>query len=183
MFHSVRSRLTLWYSAILGLVLITFGSISYLLLAREIRAATDESIADTGREFAAAFSHDPTGVKLDFRFSDRSIIVFAPDGEIVAASRILMDVLERRRLVAAIRGGLKGFATIPGAPGEDGVRVIALPITVIGQRYTVVVARSLEEQSDRLESAASSVFLGIPLALIVAAVGGYLLAKKSLQPE
>jgi len=54
-----------------------------------------------------------------------------------------------------VRGGLNGFATILGARGEDGVRVFALPITVIGQRHTVVVARSLEEQSDRLESAAS----------------------------
>src|SRR5258706_10354141 len=133
MFHSVRARLTLWYTAILGLVLITFGSISYLLLAREIRAATDESIADTGREFAAAFSNDPTGVKLDFRFSDRSIIVFSANGEIVVASRILMNAGERRRLVAAVRGGLNGFATIPGAPGEEGVRVFALPITVIRQ--------------------------------------------------
>jgi two-component system, OmpR family, sensor kinase len=53
---------------------------------------------------------------------------------------------------------------------------------VIGQRHTVVIARPLGEQSDRLESAASSVFLGIPLALIVAAAGGYLMAKKSLQP-
>src|SRR5437764_1176161 len=182
MFHSVRSRLTLWYTAILGLVLITFGGICYLLLAREIRAATDDSIADTGREFAAAFSNDPTGVKLDFRFSDRSIIVFSSKGEIVASTRILMNAVERRRLVAEVRRGLNGFATIPGAPGEDGVRVFALPITVIGQRYTVVVARPLEEQSDRLESAASSVFLGIPLALMVAAAGGYLLAKKSLQP-
>src|SRR5436853_3270105 len=116
MFHSVRSRLTLWYTAILALVLITFGSISYLLLAREIRAATDDSIADTGRELAAAFSRDPTGLKLDFRFSDRSIIVFSSGGEIVAASRILLDAVERRRLAAAVRAGLNGFATIPGGP-------------------------------------------------------------------
>src|SRR2546423_10950969 len=106
MFHSVRSRLTLWYTAILALVLITFGSISYLLLAREIRAATDDSIAETGRELAAAFSRDPTGVKLDFRFSDRSIFVVAPGGEVVAASRMLMDAAERRRLVAAVGKGL-----------------------------------------------------------------------------
>src|SRR5256885_11558408 len=119
MFHSVRSRLTLWYTAILGLVLITFGSISYLLLAREIRAATDESISDTGREFAAAFSTDPSGVKLDFRFSDRSIIVFSPSGEIVAASRILMNTGEKRRLRSAGRGRLRWFATAPGAPGDD----------------------------------------------------------------
>ena len=49
-----------------------------------------------------------------------------------------MNAGEKRRLVAAVRGGLSGFATVPGAPSEDGVRVFALPIMVIGQRYTVV---------------------------------------------
>jgi len=53
---------------------------------------------------------------------------------------------------------------------------------VVGTRYTVVVARDLSEQSDRLESAAQAVFFGIPLALIVAAAGGYLLARKSFAP-
>jgi len=34
MFHSVRARLTLWYTAILAVVLVTFSIISYALPAR-----------------------------------------------------------------------------------------------------------------------------------------------------
>src|SRR5947209_3996990 len=62
------------------------------------------------------------------------------------------------------------------------VLIIATPINVVGRSYTVVVARDLSEQSDRLESAAQAVFFGIPLALIVASAGGYLLARKSFAP-
>ena len=41
MFESVRARLTAWYTAIVALVLITFGGVSYALLDRASRSATD----------------------------------------------------------------------------------------------------------------------------------------------
>jgi len=185
MFHSVRARLTLWYTAILALVLIIFSAVSYVLLARAIRAENDASLADTAHEFAAAF--DPADrsrgrdVLLDFRYSDRQILVLSPKGEIVAGSNKIGSE-ERTRIQSFIRAGGTGFDTIPGGEESDGVRIIATPINVVGTRYTVVVARDLSEQADRLESAARAVFFGIPLALIVAAAGGYLLARKSFAP-
>src|SRR2546430_2911070 len=90
MFHSVRARLTLWYTAILALVLIIFSAVSYVLLARAIRAENDASLADTAHEFAAAF--DPADrsrgrdVLLDFRYSDRQILVLSPKGGLVAGA-------------------------------------------------------------------------------------------------
>jgi two-component system OmpR family sensor kinase len=186
MFHSVRARLTLWYTAILALVLIIFSAVSYVLLARAIRAENDASLADTAHEFAAAF--DPGDRSrgrdelLDLRYSDREIMVLSPAGALVEASKSRIGPAEKKRIEAFVRGGGKGFYTIPGGEESDGVRIIATPINVVGRRYTVVVASSLGEQADRLESAAHAVFFGIPVALLVAAAGGYLLARKSLAP-
>lgn len=181
MLHSVRAQLTLWYTAILALVLITFSAISYVLIAREIRSATDRSLANTAREFASAFSNEPpgagTGVLLDFRGSDRQITVFAPDGKIIASSRAAWNAAEQNRMAALVRSGATGFRTVPG-----GIRAFATPIEVFGHRYTAVVSTDLAEQSSRLRSAANALFLGIPLALLAAAGGGYLLARKSLAP-
>jgi heavy metal sensor kinase len=188
MFHSVRSRLTLWYTGILAFVLITFSGISYALLARAIRSATDASLAETAHEFAAAFSHDPADaitardVRLDFRSSDREIMVFNDRGQIVASSRSQMGTAERLRLAARVRQGFHGFLTMDGGKEDDGIRIVAVPIIVVGNRYTAVVAESLDQQAERLESAAHAVFLGIPLALLIAAGGGYLMARKSLAP-
>jgi heavy metal sensor kinase len=185
MFHSVRARLTLWYTAILALVLIIFSAVSYGLLARAIRAENDASLADTAHEFAAAF--DPADrsrgrdVLLDFRYSDRQILVLSPKGEIVAGSNKIGPKV-RGRIQSFIRAGGTGLDTIPGGEEGDGIRIIATPINVVGTGYTVVVARNLSEQADRLESAARALFFGIPLALIVAAAGGYLLARKSFAP-
>lgn len=178
--------MTLWYTAILALVLVIFSAVSYVLLAREIRAETDASLADTAHEFAAAF--DPAdrlrgrGGLLDFRYSDREIMVLSPAGHIVVASRPIIGAAERQRIEAFVRAGGKALHTIPGGEEGDGVRIIAMPINVVGTHYTVVVARALDEQADRLESAAHAVFFGIPLALVVAAAGGYLLAWKSFAP-
>ncbi len=186
MFHSVRARLTLWYTAILALVLIIFSAVSYVLLARAIRAENDASLADTAHEFAAAF--DPgVGSRgrdelLDLRYSDREIMVLSPAGALVEASKSRIGPAEKKRIEAFVRAGGNGFHTIPGGEEGDGVRIIATPIIVVGTRYTVVVASSLGEQADRLESAAHAVFFGIPVALLVAAAGGYLLARKSLAP-
>ena len=178
MLHSVRARLTLWYTAILALVLVTFSAISYAFLARAIRAATDTSLSDTAREFTAAFSADtsPSDLRLDFRYSDRELLVLNRGGNVVASSRTRMPATIRQQIAAAVRGGMQGFQTF----GE--FRVFAVPLLVFGQRYTAVVAASLDQQHERLGAAARAVIFGVPIALVVAAAGGYLLARKALEP-
>ena len=188
MLRSVRARLTIWYTAILALVLITFSVISYGLLARENRAETDSSLAGTAREFTSAFSSDSSvafardAVALDFRYSDREIIVISPSGTVVAASRPHLAAADRQRIADLVRSGATGFHTVSGGKANDGVRLVAVPIQVMGRAFTAVVARDLAEQSNRLRNAAHAIFFGIPLAMVIAAVGGYLLARQSLQP-
>ena len=178
MLHSVRARLTLWYTAILALVLVAFSIISYAFLARSIRAAADASLSDTAREFAAAFSSDqlPSDLRLDFRYSDREMFVLAPNGEVIASSRTKMPPSVRRSIAESVTQGLKGFRTF------GTFRIFAMPLAVFGHSYTAIVAASLDRQDQRLHSAARAVVLGIPIALLLAAAGGYLLARKTLEP-
>lgn len=178
MLHSVRARLTLWYTAILALVLVTFSAISYVFLARAIRSATDAGLSDTAREFAAAFSADqtPSDLRLDFRYSDRDILVLAPNGTVVVSSRTRIPAAIKQQIADSVRSDFRGFRTF------GGFRAFALPMTVFGHRYTAVVSASLDNQHQRLRAAARAVILGIPIALVVAAAGGYLLARKTLDP-
>jgi two-component system, OmpR family, sensor kinase len=190
MFHSVRFRLTLWYCGLLAVVLITFASISYLALARAILAETDASLSDTAHEFTAAFATDRAAhgvgaesreVLLDFRYSDREILVMNPAGAIVAASKMqTLDAASKRELGERIARGQRGLFTVSGS--GSGIRVIAVPITVVSTQYIAAVARDPGDQASRLHDAAVALFLGIPLALLVTAAGGYLLARKSLAP-
>lgn len=188
MFYSVRARLTLWYTAVLAVVLVTFSGISYVFLAREIRGSTDALLAGTAHELTGAFVDDPSHtargaeVLLDFRYSDRAIMVFSTDGRLVASSHSSLSSLDRTRLGDLVRSGRTGYATISGGEEDEGIRVFANPIDVVGIRHIVVVAHDLHDQAERLESARRALFLGIPLALLVAAGGGYVMARKSLAP-
>jgi two-component system OmpR family sensor kinase len=188
MFHSVRARLTLLYCGLLAVILVAFSAISYVLLARQIRSTTDASLAETTGEFTAAFRDEgpPSSsreVLLDFRYSDREILVLSSNGAVVASSRTqTLPASARNQLRSLVAAHRTGFLTIPGGEDNDGFRALATPIQVLGKPYTVVVSQPLHQQTDRLEDAARATFWGIPLALVIASASGYLLARKSLAP-
>jgi heavy metal sensor kinase len=187
---TVRARLTLWYCAVLGAVLAAFAAVSYLAIARAIRAENDASLADTAHELSAAFDRLALGegdlaraVPLDFRYSDRAILVFDSTGRLAASSRS-RDVsgMARDALARRVAAGARGAFTIPGVTSGDDVRAFAFPVSVVSSSFVAVVARNLADERRRLRAAAAALFAGIPVALLVAGAGGYLLAKKSLSP-
>ena len=189
MFQSVRARLTLWYCGLLGVVLVTFGLVSYARIARAIRAETDASLSDTAHELTSAFQQlavEEEGsreVPLDFRFSDRALLVVAPDGRILASSRSReLDAEQRAEIGSRVARGVRGFFTVKDGSEDEGVRALAIPIVVVSKPFVAVVARSLRNEAHRLRNAAAALSFGIPVALLVAGVGGYLLARESLAP-
>jgi heavy metal sensor kinase len=188
MFASVRARLTLWYTAILALVLVTFSGISYALLSRAIHAATDATLVETARQFATNFATDPNDlgdaatILRQHRYDDGEVLLYSATGAVVASSPPRLANVERNAVTALVRARVNGLRTIAGGPEGDGVRVALVPLAAAGREYIVAVAHDLDEQADRLEAAARAVFFGIPAALLIAAAGGYLLARKSLAP-
>ena len=187
-FYSVRARLTVWYTAILALVLITFSGISYALLRREIRRATDGALSDVAHEFAAevrdrAVALGDIGRLLsDLGYSDRVVLLLDQKGRVIASSRTSISKSGQERITRTLRTGMTGYVTLPGGIDGDGLRLYVLPVNAQGRRYVAGVARDLNEEQDRLENTAHAVFFAIPLALIVAAAGGYIMARKSLEP-
>ena len=98
MFDSMRSRLTLWYTGVLALVLVVFAAAAYAYLARAVRERTDQSLADSAHSlasnFSAEFEEDQTGddaaeeVARDFQLVDRQALIFDERGRVAAASAV-----------------------------------------------------------------------------------------------
>src|SRR5918911_4044819 len=92
----MRARLTLWYTGVLGLVLVVFAVAAYAYLARAARERTDQLLADDARSLAlnlaAEFEEDQTGdnaaeeVARDFQFADRRAFIFDEEGRAIASS-------------------------------------------------------------------------------------------------
>jgi two-component system, OmpR family, sensor kinase len=86
--------------------------------------------------------------------------------------------LARALARAGVRRGT--YATVEG--DRDPVRVFALPRTIGGRPLVIGAAHSLRAQRRLLREVELALAAGVPVLLLLATAGGYLLARKSLQP-
>jgi heavy metal sensor kinase len=88
------------------------------------------------------------------------------------------DALARALAQAGARRGT--YVTVEGERGP--VRVFALPRTLGGRPLVIGAAHSLRAQRRLLREVELALAAGVPIVLLLATAGGFLLARKSLQP-
>jgi two-component system OmpR family sensor kinase len=202
-FDSMRSRLTLWYTGVLALVLVVFATAAYAYLARAARERTDQSLADTARTLAsnltAEYEEDQTDdaaaqeVVRDFKFADRQAFIFDEQGRAVASSAAPAGGQGRDRWpdtsalsqslagpVEAARGLGGAYSTVHFKWGS--VRAYAERASSHGRTFLVAVAQSRHGQEEELARVRRAFYVAVPVALLLASLGGYFLARKSLAP-
>jgi two-component system OmpR family sensor kinase len=128
------------------------------------------------------------------QFRDYRIIVYSESRREVAASAVPQNRNEPGGTrppeaskmagifdaIARSSGSALYFATL--SDGDNQYRVVGRRLQARGKPYTLVVLRSLHDQEDLLERASYALMVAVPLALLLASVGGYFLARKSLAP-
>ncbi|MFL5618772.1 MAG: ATP-binding protein [Gemmatimonadaceae bacterium] len=103
----------------------------------------------------------------------------APVVEVPIDSVHVTDAALARALARA--GARRGvYVTVEG--DRDPVRVFALPRTLGGRPLVIGAAHSLRAQHRFLREVELALAAGVPVLLLLATAGGYLLARKSLQP-
>lgn len=207
MLDSVRFRLTLWYSAVLGIVLILLAAFTYLSYQRNITQRTEANLAELADAFATTFESElpdnpgRDAVKeaaresmLEHRFRDIVFVVLDSTGTVVISSlelpkagpqheRISADIFsspEFREVAANSDSQGRERNQIPG--GRDGFRPFTRTLSAGNQTYKLALLQSLHPQKELLEDIRNTFLLVIPMALLLASVGGYFLARKSLAP-
>jgi two-component system OmpR family sensor kinase len=204
MFDSMRTRLTLWYTGVLALVLIIFAAATYAYLARVARGRTDQSLADAANSLVSNFAAetedenqpvDEAAVEAAraFQFNDRQAIILDASGRMIAATDPPQNIRGKNAwpptaTLLQSAGGLleeakrteHAYATLTDQ--GEGIRAYASSTKNSGHAYTIVIAQSLHEQDEALEQAGRAFYIAVPLALIFASLGGYFLARKSLAP-
>jgi two-component system OmpR family sensor kinase len=204
---SVRVRLTLWYTGVLALVLVLVAIVTYLFYARDIYKRIDSGLVELSSAFTTTFraeladQTDPDPVKgaareamIEHRFRDTVFALLDPDGKVLVNSLELPAVgltKEKfddelfhtdsfRSVVSNSRAAVSLVKTVRG--GKNGLRAYACPLNVANRDYTLVVMQSLHPQKELLDDIRNTFLWIIPLALLLASVGGYFLARKSLSP-
>ena len=207
MLDSVRIRLTLWYTGVLTLVLIVLALITYFIFWRSTLQRTDVNLSELAEAFLTTLNAEikdqsgPDSLKFagqvaitEHRFRDHVFAIFDAAGNIVVSSqdvppttpvsgssadgslsspsfqRFLDDSARSERLFGEVKGG------------RDGYRGFARHFSSSGNTYTLVILQSLHPQREMLEEVTSTFAWVIPIAIVLASVGGYFLARKSLAP-
>jgi two-component system heavy metal sensor histidine kinase CusS len=199
---SIRWRLTLWYGAVLAVVLTAFGTAVYFTqrhhALRRLDRALSEELADVLSEVRRA--RDDRGLTewlerrfarhegFDFQNNRPPLTLPSPpggEGRVRGGDRFFVS----QRLAGTIlplpeESSLSGSPSYRDVTGEGGRswRVVSVQIQGPSDALTVQVARPLEGFDHESRELLFALLLTGPLALLVAVGGGYFLARRALAP-
>jgi heavy metal sensor kinase len=183
---SIRVRLTLWYVALLGIILVVFSGLLYLSLSRGLRDELDLTLSTEAERLIASMDFENGVVRLGEQ----------PDNLRVGTVAALYDSSGRRliaydprqplpALPAALSIAAQGGQTFATAPLPDGTqwRVLTTPVTENGIEIGILqVGRPAGEVDATLRQLAVLLALAVPFMLLVASAGGLFLAGRALDP-
>jgi len=199
--HSVRVRLTLWYVVVMIVVLGVYAVAVYTFLNRSVSQALDERLRADFYWAAATVDEGPDGLvmpapQVDLLLEEEApwVQVWSDDGRqllFINSEAMRRPLSGTQQLALAGADGVVSFPTT-GAP----LRVMSgrsyvcpcvedprTPGALIGKRRVIVqVARSEEAMQQQMRDLLLILELGLPLAVGVAGLGGYALARRALAP-
>ena len=201
---SLRSRLTLWYTILLGVPLALFAIVCFVVVSRTLERRTDVFIGDAltafSRELVAERRASMSIVDAmrttveEVRFRELHIAILDSTGRLVAMNALAeedQDANATRRpsqdvqhqLLAAVRSRSHADAvalTLPSARGN--FRVLSQPLEADRLHFTLTGVYSLRDIDEVLARVREMFLVAIPLLLIASSLGGYALARRSLAP-
>jgi signal transduction histidine kinase len=191
---SIRARLTFWYTGILACTLLILVGVGYGLLMYSLWQDTDATLEGVAKVMAQSVQPPPTPVPPGIdellrhfygpSFADRFFQFLDPQGEVDprwpqfrGGSPHVSD--------KALQNATEGFATFETVQraGPFPTRVLTFPIMTRGRLVNVLqVGMSLERLHRARQDFLWAVAILIPLALVLAGTGGWLLARRALRP-
>ena len=183
----IRVRLTLWYVLLLATTFILFAVYLIFRFQHSLRSAVDDSLQITVSNMIASLDQEDV--------DDRDRLTFNNTGQSqVRNPNFVMRLISSQSEVWDTSGNTQdlsfwgpmeaGYSTQTGRENSAEWRVFSQPVlTSDGQTVAwVQAAQSLGPVNETLKDLRVQLFLGIPLILLFAGLGGYFLANRALRP-
>lgn len=189
--QNVRTRLTLWYVAILAGVLLIYGAGTCAIVLLQLRTQLDHLAAEdlqTVEGFLSFGSDGTLGFRNDYRYhphstemQQRFLEVRAEDGTLLYKDEGL-----GKRTLGGNPEPAEGVDSYSRRSTQlsDGtrIRIVSGRRTIDGHPVVIRVGFSEEPMWQSFWQLAIGLVVGLPLALGLAAFGGYYLARRALSP-
>jgi len=182
---SIRSRLTLWYAAIVIVVLAAAGATMVGVQTRIGLRRLDDELGRLASALLTVLAneiderHDLALAAQDateeIRIPGRTVAILSGDGKLLASN----DAGSQAAFLAA-QTVPTALATV-NAPG-GAMRMIAAAGSHDGHRYTIRVAAPLAALAAERSALMETLAIGLSLALVLAGAGGWLIGRQALRP-
>ena len=183
-----RWRLTAWYTGVLAVILVALSVFLLVRLPSDLVAAVDESLDLLASQIEMEVRAEEPGQARDTLAALRSATagegaaqILGADGSVVAASggpEATRPMLRPEKAGRAAAGD-RVKASVPLGPRHHRFRLLAVPLE--GGR-ALVVATSLEGVDRSVDRLQVLLLVAGPAALLLAGLGGLLVAGKALRP-
>jgi heavy metal sensor kinase len=164
--RSFRAQLTALYLAFFSLLFILFSIFLYGELSRSLTARLEVTLASEADTAAVLFPDELQEMK----------------GDEIAAAREVVSELKVHGDFVTIREGSSVLAASPQSPPDPRDPSVTRIVQARGRTYHIVVSASLDTIHAELAVVRRAIFIALPLILVVAGLGGYWLATRSLRP-
>jgi two-component system, OmpR family, sensor kinase len=207
MLDTLRARLTLWYSVVLALLLLLFSLTSYFLFSRAANRRTDADLAELANSFLVTFQDelrdpDKSGglqaaarqAMLEHHVRGDILLIVDAANKVVLRSTDLASSSAQTSSIASHAVAFSSFQNfLAGASRSDrqfqnivgekgGFRACSTRFSADSQSFELVILRSLHGQKEMLQQIRMAFAWLIPFGVLLAACGGYFLARRSLAP-
>jgi heavy metal sensor kinase len=182
---SIRVRLTGWYAVALSLMLIVYATATYVAVRHEFFEQLDDQIHDDFESVEGFLKPLPDGrvawsgdrPRDPDNDDDRSSEAWSAGGDQIYRSGAFTALPS---VPWAAIGAQARYETIV----SNGLRwrVLTGPSLVGGRSVAIRVSRSEERVRRQLWEVLTVLVFGFPMVVVVAGIGGYLLARRALTP-
>ena len=190
----IKWRLTIWYGAVLSLILIIFASGIFIYFKNSLQESIDAKIRSIGEVLSSSMTdtHN-TSVFGNFERYLENVLGKKPKGKFIqimdSSGRIgaKMSDIEGEALptsFSALERAMRGevvYETIERTSPR--LRMITIPIVENKKVTSVVqVGTSLEDFDETIKKLLLIMIISIPSSICVTIIVGYFMAKKALRP-
>lgn len=182
----IRLRLALFFAVAMALVLAGAGLFVYSRVASDLSRSLDDALRSRAQDLSALVVRRDSLRRTTSPFVEHGETfaeVVGADGRVTDSTPTIRNepLLTSAQLERASRGPT--FTDRSSVPGlDEPARLFAVPLELRGERLVLVVGATKENRAETLSSLRTAFLIGGPIALLVAALGGYLLAGAALRP-
>lgn len=177
----LRWKLTAWYVATFGAILVAFSVGLFFTISHSIAAKLDRSLAHAAEQVREnLIDHGVDGVAPNaLAIPDRALYVFESGGTLVVPDTASAPV-RRTAQAAETQGETSGRFDIGH---EHTLLVHAVRFVAPDRRvFVAVAAADTEELEDEYANLITVVSVALGLALVAVGAGGYILARRASEP-